>query len=305
MKLMGMMPVRNEAWAVGLSLRVALRWADEMVVLLHACTDNSERIVRDVLREHPDRVTILRDMCGTWDEMPQRQRMLESARERGATHLAIIDADEVLTGNMLHPGPLGSNIRQASWLTGIEGNGEQCSKILQLPGYNLRGGINQYHNNGVWGNRWFSTAFADAPDLGWSGDKFHYREPGPRKLTPYQPIQQGEGGTMHLWGASERRLIAKHAHYKITERLRWPHKDVATIDKMYSLSVKGDPADPNYGTPETWTYAPVPESWWAPYADLMQYLDVDAEPWQEEECRRLVAQHGRETFAGLDLFGVA
>jgi hypothetical protein len=37
----------------------------------------------------------------------------------------------------------------------------------------------------------------------------------------------------------------------------------------------------------------------------MKYLDVDAEPWQEAEVRRLVAEHGRETFAGLDLFGVA
>jgi hypothetical protein len=37
----------------------------------------------------------------------------------------------------------------------------------------------------------------------------------------------------------------------------------------------------------------------------MKYLDVDAEPWQEAEVRRLVAEYGREKFTGLDLFGVA
>lgn len=295
MKLIGMMAVRNEAWVVGLSLRVALRWCDEMVVLLHACTDDSERIVRDVLREHPERVTILRDMCGTWDEMPQRQRMLEAARGRGATHLAIIDADEVLTGpGLVQPTWDGYHARVRDI---IHNCGE--GRILQLPGYNLRGGIHQYHNNGVWGNRLFSTAFADAPDLGWSGDKFHSREPGPRKLTPYQPIQQGDGGTMHLWASSERRLIAKHRMYRITEALRFPEKPHADIERMYSWSTDGDPLVESYGTPATWTYAPVPESWWAPYADLMQYLDVDTEPWQERWCDEMLAKYGRERFAGL------
>lgn len=111
---------------------------------------------------------------------------------------------------------------------------------------------------------------------------------------------------MHLWGASERRLIAKHALYKVTERLRWPQKPRWIIDNEYSLAVYGSATAPlTYGTPTTWTYSPVPESWWAPYAHLMKYLDVDAEPWQEAEVRRLVAIHGRDKFAGLDLFGVA
>ena len=109
---------------------------------------------------------------------------------------------------------------------------------------------------------------------------------------------------MHLWGASERQLRAKHALYKITERLRWPDKPIATIEKEYSWAIKGEPGHPSFGTPETWKYNTVPDSWWAPYAHLMKYLDVDAEPWQEAEARRLYAKHGPERFKGLDLFGV-
>src|SRR4051812_45523687 len=117
------------------------------------------------------------------------------------------------------------------------------SVILQLPGYNLRHGTAFYHANGVWGNRWFSTAFQDDPRLGWAGDRFHHREPMGVKLQPYRPIQQGDGGVMHLWGASERRLTAKHALYKLSERLRWPEKPIAEIDRMYSLALKGDPRE--------------------------------------------------------------
>jgi hypothetical protein len=36
----------------------------------------------------------------------------------------------------------------------------------------------------------------------------------------------------------------------------------------------------------------------------MQHLHLDAEPWQEAECRKLIEQHGRAKFAGMDLFGV-
>jgi hypothetical protein len=40
---------------------------------------------------------------------------------------------------------------------------------------------------------------------------------------------------------------------------------------------------------------------------MIRYLDqhLENEPlWQEAEVRRLVAEHGAETFKGLDLFGV-
>ena len=49
---------------------------------------------------------------------------------------------------------------------------------------------------------------------------------------------------------------------------------------------------------------PAPADWWAGYEHLMQYLDVDAEPWQEAEVRWLIKEHGPAKFAGLDLFGV-
>ena len=108
-------------------------------------------------------------------------------------------------------------------------------------------------------------------------------------------------------GANERRLVAKHALFKCVERLRWPEKSVSVIDTMYSWAIHGDPGNAQYGTPATWTYNDVPAQWLAPYTDLMiDHLHLDTPPWQAEEVRRLVAEHGAERFAGLlDLFGVA
>jgi hypothetical protein len=301
-KLVGLMPVRNEEWCLGLSARVALTWCDELVIGLHACMDDSGEIADAISLDCPGRVTWFHQDGQQWDEMKHRQKLLDVARTRGATHIAMIDADEILTGNLV----LGDSP------TMIDGATTHYARIKNLiygadghntvvPLYNLRGGIHRYHLNGLWGNRIVSLAFRDSPELHWGGDNFHQREPRGRVLQAFSPIAQGEGGVMHLWGASERRLIAKHALYKVTERLRWPNKDVRQIDFMYSQCVKGGLRE----DPKAWTFADVPQSWWAPYAQWMKYLDVDAEPWQEAEVRRLVSEHGRAMFDGLDLFGVA
>src|SRR5437868_14507474 len=102
MKLIGMMPVRNEAWCLGLSARVALMWCDKLVIRVHSSSDGSWEIVNELVFEYPGgRVRAIQGGESEWDEMAHRQNMLNSARLRGATHLAIIDADEVLTGNLL------------------------------------------------------------------------------------------------------------------------------------------------------------------------------------------------------------
>jgi glycosyltransferase involved in cell wall biosynthesis len=288
MKLIATMPLRNEGWVCGLSLRVALTWCDEIVVLVHASTDDTSDIVLEVEREYPGRVHTSFVFEQSWTEMQHRQLMLDRARGRGATHIAIIDADEIITGNLP---PFGA------W--------RDTAQMLELPGYNLRSGINRYHTTGTWGRRWFSCVFRDDERLYWwqkgrNDEQFHHREPFGRTFNAYRPVHQGQGGILHLWGASDRRLKAKHALYKVSERLRWPEKSVEEIDRMYSWCFTGQKPD----EPQSWLYASVPEEWWTPYADWMKYLDLHREPWQEAEVRKLVAKHGREAFTGLDLFGV-
>lgn len=294
MRLIGLLPVRNEEYCLGLSLRVALLFCDSVVVLLHACEDGSAEIVEQVIRENDrGRVIVIHKGNPNWHEMKHREEMLEAARRNGATHVGIVDADEIISANIV-----GS----------IRGHIEALSpgQILQLPGYNLRGSINRYHSNGIWGHRWFSFAFLDNKLAHWGGDTFHAREPRGIIWNPYLPYGQGKGGLLHLWAASERRLRAKHCWYRMTEVVRWPEKPVQIIDRLYSFATDGDPSNPSYGTPETWTYETVPAAWVEEYIwrGWMKHLNLDAVPWQEEHCRRMIEKHGREKFAGLNLLGV-
>lgn len=283
--LIATMPAHNEGWAIGMSARVALRWCDALVVLNHASTDNTAAILAEVEAENPGRVVVIDEPDPAWNEMQHRQWMLETARDMGATHIAIVDADEVLTGNIV---------------TRIQKGVDQLkpNQVMQLPIYNLRGGLHRYHLNGVWGNRVTSVVFKDSPGLYWGGDRFHHREPMGQPLTLTRMLPQGDGGVMHLWGASERRLVAKHRAYKMTERLRWPSKPVAEIDALYSMAIHGKAGEPA----STWKFADAPDEWWRPYQDLMRHIDLDAKPSQESECEAMLSAHGEEKFRGLDLF---
>lgn len=294
-----MMAVRNEGWVLGLSLRAALLWCDAVIVFDHASTDDTPSIVHQVMGEvGSQRVAYTFEADPKWDEMAHRQWMLEAARKFGATHVAIIDADEIPTGNITYE-------MRAEVERMFPGH------ILEVPLYNLRHGIARYHAAGLWGNRIVSLAFADNPALSWSGDNFHARKPRGANLTSWCPAKwpPDSGGIMHLWGADERRLLAKHALYKVIERLRWPNRSVAEIDAMYSQCIVGYAFLGKHGEwlfrDEKWTYTPVPPEWWKLYEPWMKYLELGGEPWQEAEVRRIVAEHGADRFAGLNLFGIA
>src|ERR1039458_4570452 len=141
MKLVATMPMRNEQWCVGVALRALLHWVDEVVVLDHASTDRSGEIVRQIAGENPGRVLILSESNPEWQEMRHRQWMLEEARLRGASHVVMVDADELLTGNLL------DSIR------GFIG-GLPAGSILQLPWVCLARSLDRFYAAGIWYNNW-------------------------------------------------------------------------------------------------------------------------------------------------------
>lgn len=293
-KLVALMPVRNEDWCLGWTLRALLMWVDEVVVLNHASTDCTAQIISEVRTEHPTRVTQLLDVNPTWTEMAHRQQMLDVARVRlGATRIVMVDADEVLTGNLL------PTVRQMILDT-------PRNSIFELPWIAMRGGLNQYHHRrGPWAGRKVSVAFEDLPGYHWTaraGYDFHHRHPMGAPYKPHWTVQRAcQGGLMHLQFVSDARLRAKQALYKMLEVTRWPGRSsVDEINKLYNLAVYGA----ELPTTRPHDLAQSPAEWLAPYEALLRYYKPDAEAWQAQEVRRLWNEHGAETFSGLDLFGV-
>ena len=121
-----------------------------------------------------------------WTEMAHRQCMLQLARDRDATHIALIDADEILTGNLL------PQIRFMIETT-------PPGTVLQLPWLALPRLIYRYITEGIWGKgQQISFAFQDQPDFGWHARgpeeyDFHHRHPmGSRQHPIADPLTSGE-----------------------------------------------------------------------------------------------------------------
>ncbi len=301
MKIVGLMPCRNEDWVLGLTLRAALMWCDEIVIGLHACNDGSERTAREVYAEHQGRIRFVHHMDPCWEEMKHRQSLLDVARgsagHSAATHIALVDADEILSANLL------PHIR--SMFEALP-----KGRILQLPWLCLRGGLDKVHISGPWADgQNVTTGFVDLPELHWSsastrGYDHHHRHPFGRLMPAYLPIQRDRNaGLIHLQFVNDRRLRAKQYAYKLIERSRWPGREpVAAVDHRYNLAVYGAYSGPDPHMDKTLGPA-LQEPWWGAYADLMQYFHPDAEPWQMEHCRQLIRDNPGIT-EGLDDFGL-
>jgi hypothetical protein len=292
MKIIGTMPVRNEHWILGWSARAIMQVVDHLVILDHCSTDGSRGIEHEIITEFPGRVTVLLDDNPVWFEMAHRQRMLDYARQLGATHIIMVDADEVLTANLI------STIRATI---------EKLPKrlVLNLPWIALARGVDKFYASGVWSERFVSAGFVDLPEWHWKAQgeekyDYHHRHPMGLPYAPWEPVTQYEGGLLHFQFVNERRLRAKQAAYQVDEVLRWPGRQrPEEIARLYGRAVyESDPAVART--------APVKPEWLAGYEGLMErYFHPEAEPWQEAVVRRAIATHGRGRFKALDLFGVA
>jgi hypothetical protein len=303
MKLIAMMMARNEECFIGLTARAALEWVDQLVVLDHASTDRTWLLLREIQIENPGRVELMHVADPVWREKTNRWRMLDKAQEMAATHLAVVDADEVLSGNLL------PTIRkQIEDLTAFV-------ETLCLPMIGLVGSTNSFSTTRI--PNWCEVAVRNNDRLGYWGSNrstlfkreytpeefvqahpqadFFYRMPTNKFQSKKQIGQHCDGGMMHLQFVDERRLKAKQAYYKMQEVIRWPGRvPVDAINKFYDPAVFGEPGEELFS---------VPAGWWAPYQKWMDFL-TKVVPWQEQQCRDWVAEHGAGRFDGLDLYGV-
>lgn len=285
MKLVGMMLVRNEEWIIEASVRAAMQWCDAIVIGLHACTDRTHDIVRSLNdgkfefwgMQYPESEST------QWNEMDLRQYLFAAARKAGGTHFAIIDADEILTADF-HP-------RIRGMVSDLK-----PGQLLEVPMLSMRT-LDEYQDDAtVWSNRHITLAFADRPDLTWKpgadGYQHHHRQPHGSRVGVTIARTAGVGGVMHLQFANQRRLLAKHVLYRMVDHLRWPNREsMSDLNRKYDQALQT----------EKNVLRRVESQWWE--GCHREKITLDGVPWQEEEIRRLLALHGRERFAGLDLKG--
>lgn len=319
MKLIGLYLCKNEEWVLEASLRSALCWVDELIVVDHSSTDSTDLIINRLCEEYPFRVNHSRwtktkkektythygqngkllpdgytreieidvpdEGYKWWDEMDARQHSLELGRKHKGTHFAIIDADEILTANAL------PYVR--SWFSWL-----QPGQILEVPMLAMRNLHEYQDDDSVWSRAFLTLGFADVKDiLSWkpASDGYHHHHRAPHGVSK-NPLRawtnKSQGGVMHLQWCNEKRLKAKHVLYRMIDHLRWPNRETTEeLNRKYNEALI---------TPAKTSQ--VSQEWWA--GQNKDLINTNGWPWQDMEVRRLLSEYGREAFAGLDLLGM-
>jgi hypothetical protein len=270
MKIVGLMLCRNSDWVIGLTLRAALQWCDEVAMILHSCSDGTLEIVEALTKEFPGRIWAQERSCLEWYEMQYRQDMLLIARSRGASHIALIDDDELLTANLLP--------KLRDWLEPLP-----FDSMAMLPWLCTTNGLESVITSGMWASQNASVCFRDLPKFHWAardGYDFHQRNPLGGGFAVSNLVEGRNAGLIHLQFASMKRLKAKQYLYQLTEMKRW-----GRVRHDYSRTVVEAAA----------SVRPVPDSWLGWYREIGILNETtfrpDAEPWQEAECKRLLAEN--------------
>lgn len=282
MKVVALIPFRNEARLLPLCLSSLRGIADIIVGMDDNSTDGSARLVTEaggVVLSAP-RAELSSFSAGK--ESFVRQLLLEEGRRLGGTHFLCVDADEALSANFR----------------------ARARRIFEAmpPGHKLA--LRWQH---LWGSPWryrdgdyskFHRVFhicavRDAPGLRYEKKYMHMpRTPGPDSPELVRKLREDEGCLLHFNAAALRRYSIKVAWYFCSELNHAPG-DAVRINRAYGRDFDLGFLRTRPVRPEWVEGLPVPPD-----------LGEDGPGWQWAEVLKLFDQRGVEFFEPLEIWHI-
>jgi len=224
MKIIAVLPVKNDAWFVGNVIEHLKHWADEIIIDDDSSDDGSEEIFRkynNIKSVHH----FIRPTGQSFNTPERRNYMLSLARNFDGNNIIFeIHADEIISAEILKP-----EIKDKLL------NDMKIGTALMLPWVNVWENPFSYRNdNSIWsGNKsWF--AFRDDRKVQFSGPTYH----GPRvpELFMSNRLEIDYLQVMHYQFINLPMERSKQALYQIYERNHHPNKNIEYINKTYACA---------------------------------------------------------------------
>jgi glycosyltransferase involved in cell wall biosynthesis len=220
MKVIALLPVRNERWILSAYLSSVKPIVDEIIALDDKSSDGSE----DYLASNGVRVEHFECHLGPYPESLRQQKLLEYGRSEGGTHFVWLDADEALTAPFL------SNAR------------EQLSRMrpgdkIVLQWLALWKSIYVYRDDSsVWSNNYKDFIVCDHPSHGFREQFIHCgRTPGPTNEDNTIRLAPDKGAVLHFQFVPWHRFQVKQAYYRCLELVHG-HQSPEEINSVYSIT---------------------------------------------------------------------
>ena len=243
MKVVALLPFKNENWVLPSYLHSVTEIVDEIIAIDDGSIDNSAEILKDAGAKVYSSEK-LKNFNSGWSEGSIRAELLKLGRESGATHYVCLDADETFTN------PSIQTIKQL--LPQMKPGDKIAMQWLAL-----WGNYTKYrHDATVWSNNWKDFVVADEPSLSYNaGQHMHLGR------TPSAPNEVGDmkwnrignnlGAVMHFQFSAYNNFQLKQCWLRCSELIQEPN-NFHGINSKYSITL----LEQNVGLEE------MPKSWY-------------------------------------------
>ena len=289
MKVIGILPFKNEERFLPTYLSNVQPVCDEIIAIDDHSTDNSRQIMEDagvIVKGYDD----TEKLKGGWTCGLIRQHLFNYAREAGGTHFVCLDADETFTSNFV---PIARDI-----MSQLE-PGEK----VHMQWLALWKSYTAYRDDyTVWSRNFKDFIVADHPDLDYSyGYMCEGRTIGPNNDNTLRTLEVEHGAVLHYQFACFNNFLLKQAWCQVGELVQQGPSALASINAKYSICYQDD----NVGMrtmPNEWI-AGIPEP---------PVPNFDPE-WKEEnflrenllpDIYRHFDEYGVEYFRGLNIWQI-
>lgn len=221
LKVIALLPVKNEAWILPTYLSTVGKIADEIIVLDDASTDNSANL----LNHAGAHVVSFPSAPGKVLPMSvRRKELLRLGREQGGTHFIWLDADESFTSQFIPT--------SREYIERL-----QPGEKLALRWIALWKSSEMYNTGPVWGNIYKDFIVCDKSGLDFDDALFsEARTQGENKENVWRKLDIDAGAVLHFQFVLWERFQMKQAWYRCAELIAAPHAAKA-INATYSITL--------------------------------------------------------------------
>jgi hypothetical protein len=287
MKIVGMLPVKNEEWILPTFLSNVMPIVDELIVIDDDSTDNSKQILEAagaIVKGYED----TEKLKGGWPCGLIRSHLFRYAREAGGTHFLCLDADETFTTNFV---PIARDV-----ISQLKPGQKIAMHWLAL----WQSYTHFRHDNTVWSNNWKDFIVCDDPALTYD---YNYMAEG-RTIGSNEgtwlrlPTQQG--AVMHYQFATLNNFLLKQAWCQCGELVQKPGNSGAIRGK-YAITLLTNNVGIAEMPPEWYVDVPIPEvPNYDPTWDEKWFMRKDLLP----GLMKYFDDHGAAYFHDLDIWHI-
>lgn len=281
MRVIALMPVKNERWIIERSLNTLVNFCDLIIIADQQSTDGT----REFLEKFSPKVITIENQA-TFHSTKIRWRLLELSREyHGNNFLFLPDADEIFSANILKPNILDQIINS------------EPGTAVEVPWVQLWRSSLLWRNDGsIWSNRYVSMGFRDDRQVKY-GPILAPNDHNPRIPVCHGIKRLDTVKLLHFQFVLFGRMLAKQRWYRVVEAIEHGKAQAERINHYYRVTrderqLRLDPIETDW------------LSGWQEQGIDLKHFEEQPLYWYDVEALRYFADKGPAYFAALDIWDV-